>query len=106
MTSVGETTNMTLGDHIKELEQYSGTKIDVVILNKSGISRSILKKYRASHQLPVKNILNPNQIKRIKVISSALLSQDIYNKTDSDILERSMLKHDSKKLSKILQKII
>lgn len=103
MTSIGETTDMTLQDMIDELEKYIGAKaIDFVIVNSRELPDEIVKEYENNGQFPVKNVLNEEIQKRIKILNADVLAEELYVKSKSDMLHRSMLRHDSDKLGAVL----
>jgi uncharacterized cofD-like protein len=100
MTSFGETTGMNVQDHINEIEKYIGEKVlDYVIVNTGKIPEYAIV---AGRKEPVKIFIDEKTKKRIKVIAKNLLSKKIYVKPKADVLERSMILHDPKKLGKIL----
>jgi uncharacterized cofD-like protein len=100
MTSFGETIGMNVQDHINEIEKYIGEKVlDYVIVNTGKIPEYAIV---AGRKEPVKIFIDEKTKKRIKVIAKNLLSKKIYVKPKADVLERSMILHDPKKLGKIL----
>ncbi len=106
MTSRGETTNMGVQDLVDELERYTGTEIDTLVLNSQELPKEIIKEYEKDGQFPVNLDLDDVTKNRMKVLKANLLSEKIYTKTSSDILQRSMLKHDPDKLGALLINLI
>ncbi len=106
MTSVGETTGMNLGDHIAEIEKYTGAKIDIALVNSKEIPKAMIDEHKKSNQGLVKNTMTADQKKRIKVVTADLLSEEIYGKSSSDILQRSILRHSADKIASEVAKLI
>ena len=106
MTSFGETIGMTLGDHVAELEKYTDSKIDEVVANSGEMPMAILSEYRKNSEEPVKLELTNGQKKRIKITAADLISEEIYKKSDSDVLRRNPLRHDPNKLRKVILSMI
>jgi len=102
MTLNSQTHNFTAKDHLREIEKYSGKKVDKIIINQQPIPQSIIKAYQQQQEYPVKDDLQNNN----KVIRKNLLAQSTYQKPKSDTLKRSLLRHDSKKLANVLIKLI
>ncbi len=107
MTKFGQTTNYTAKDHLDDLEKYLGKGvIDTVVINKTQkFPPSILRRYKEEKAFLVKDGLG--KIKGLKIIKRDLVCcNKIYSKTQSDKLKRSLIRHDSDKLAKILFKLL
>ena len=104
MTKYGQTFGFRASDHIKALEKYIGENIQYVILNTGRIDDTSLAFYRKSHETPVVNDLNGNTY--FTVIKGNFLSNEISQKAVSDILVRSLIRHDSIKIADALMKIV
>lgn len=106
MTKFGETYNYSTKDHINDLERYIGKgQIDYCLINKSKIrSATVLKKYKEVNSTPVIDSLDP--IESVKILRKDLLSKKIFTKSKSDIVSRSLIRHDSKKLAKAIMSIV
>ncbi|MFH1254874.1 MAG: gluconeogenesis factor YvcK family protein [bacterium] len=104
MTKPGQTDGFSAVDYVNALEKYSGEgTIDYVIYNKEKPSEKILKKYlRQGESLVAAGDLSKNS--KIKILSHNLLSHKIYNAGKNDALAnlRSLIRHDSDKLAKII----
>ncbi len=99
-----ETKGMTLQDFIDEMEKYIGAKvIDTIVINSKELPVDVVKKYEDNGQFPVKTVLNET---RVKILQGDLLAEEPYKKSSSDILQRSMLKHDPDKLGALLINLI
>lgn len=88
VTQPGETNNFTVSQHVNILLKYLGNEgLDVVIANKSKISKALTDKYETREQkYPVRLDEKKLQEKGIKVISDKLYK-----------IEDSMIRHDSLK---------
>ncbi len=98
MTHYAQTHNYTALDHLLEVEKYSGRKPDFAIINNGKISKQVLEKYVQAQEYPVFDDLDEDQ----QVIRDDLLSKAITKQSKQDKVPRSLLRHDSQKLAKIL----
>lgn len=99
MTKKGQTDNFTAKDHVDELFNYIGRFPDFVLINSGSIKDSVLEWYEKSGEVLVKDNLNGECC---KIIRADVISNVDFNKDGSDILRRSVLRHDSKKLAMML----
>ncbi|MDP2736359.1 MAG: YvcK family protein [bacterium] len=104
MTKPGQTDNFTLVDYVKTLEKYLGRgAIDYVIYNKEKPDEKLLKKYlRQGENLVQAGDLR--QLLKIKFLGHNLLSHRVHRTAEGDALGnlRSLIRHDSDKLAKII----
>jgi uncharacterized cofD-like protein len=105
MTKSGQTSGYTAKDHITDLKTYFKRKIDFVIVNNGPIPGDIVKWYRDHHEKPVVNDLDHTSFTG-KIIENDVVDNVSIMKNKNDVLTRSILRHDSFKLSEILKKII
>lgn len=115
MTKYGQTTNYKTSDHLADLEKYLGKEIlDVVVVNKEKPSEKALRWYWESKEEMVGDDLDKkNKIykinktnKKLKVIRRDLISEAMIKKSPSDSLRRSLIRHNSEKLAKILTSLL
>ena len=104
MTKSGQTTNYSAHDHLKDLEKYLGKTPDVILVNNSPISSEVLKSYERYNEIKVENDLK-NRGDLAKVVEADLVDNKPIELDESDILYRSILRHDSKKVAAALKKI-
>lgn len=104
MTKYGQTYNFRASDHIRILEQYLGTSIDHILVNTAPLSPKALAIYAKSHEIPVVNDLDPHAYYHIT--KAALVSKTLYNKSSSDSLIRSLIRHDSELLAQVLVSLL
>lgn len=104
MTKFGQTYNFRASDHLNVLEKYLGQSVDYVVINSSPLSPKALAIYAKFHEIPVENDLNTRSYFRIT--AAPLVSKTIYAKAISDELIRSLIRHDSDKLAKVLVSLL
>ncbi len=107
MTKFGQTAGFKAGDFISEVEKYlSGRNLDYCILNKSNhFSKTMLSKYKEENAEPVEDDLKDYKGKT-KIVRKSVISNKIYQKPKGDILERSLIRHDSDKLAKAVVELL
>jgi len=99
MTKFGQTSSFTASDFVREINKYVGRNPDIVIINSSNdFPKNILAKYKLEKAVPVKDDLK--NIPKIRVIRKKMVSDKVYEKSPSDKLTRSLIRHDSAKLAK------
>ncbi len=103
MTKAGQTTNYKASDHIKDIYKYTGRYPDYVLVNNQKISPEILKIYRQNNEIPVEDDLK--MFNNIKILRDDLIDNRKITKDKSDIVYRSILRHDSEKITQVLKKI-
>jgi len=101
MTRHGQTDGYSAKKHLSELEKYLQAKIDYVLVNKSdAFPKRILKRYEEEMAYPVVDDFNGDG--KPKVVRGNFISKEIYEKSKSDKLVRSLIRHDSDKLAKAI----
>lgn len=102
MTRFGQTDGFSASDHLKEMEKFLGGEVfDYCLVNKKEtIPSKAIAWYRKNDTTPVRDDLNGNG--RLKVIRGNYVSSKIFQKSESDRLVRSLIRHDSQKLAKAL----
>lgn len=118
MTKFGQTNNFSVQDHVKVVQDYLGGNIlDYVVYNSQRPKNKILVDYEKRQECCVeffsnnKNFAfqnfyfsNTTNASRIRFIGADLLGK-VYEKKRGDILKRSLIQHDSDKLTSILLKL-
>lgn len=102
MTKFGQTVGFKASDFIIELEKYLHQKPDVVIVNNyKKIPTEIIEKYKQENAVLVEDDLNDfNKDGKMKIIRANIVSDEFYEKSKSDKLVRSLLRHDPEKLAR------
>lgn len=102
MTKFGQSVGYKASNFIDEIEKYIGKKPDFVLVNKSkNISAKVLKKYKLENAELVIDDLGKDGVVRADLVSS-----EIYQKPKSDKLVRSLIRHDSDKLAKVVLSLL
>lgn len=101
-TKFGQTYKYRLSDFVSEIEKYCKRKVDFILFNNSKYPKEILEKYLNENSEPVEN----NLLKDIRVISENLLAEEEIKSKKGDVLKRSLIRHDSQKIRKVIEKII
>lgn len=100
MTRFSQTYGFTASDHVKEIEKYLGGKLDFVLVNKGKIPTKILQLYKKEKGFPVRDDLKRKTY--FQLIKKNFLAPTIVIRQKGDVLKRSYLRHDSKKLAKTI----
>lgn len=104
MTKYGQTYNFTASDHIRTLERFIGKSIDYAIVNTEPIPKRALAVYAKYHEQPVVDDLPRRGY--YAVVRGAVASPVEVTKSSSDPLVRSLIRHDSERLSQVLINIL
>lgn len=102
MTKSGQTTDYKASDHVNDLIKYLGIEPHYILINNGVISSEILASYERYNEVRVINDLNKNGY---QIIEKDLVDVKKVEKNSSDILYRSILRHDSEKVADELKKI-
>ena len=89
MTKAGETSHLSAADHLERIIRY-GVKPDLMICSQAEVDLNILEKYLADGQHPV--VIDPERIAELGV---ELVVENL-------ITAPELIRHDSKKLAKLL----
>ncbi len=103
MTKLGQTPNYKAKDHVRDLENYIGRKIDYIIINNGTIPQNILKWYEDHGEKKVEDDIKEESY---QVIREDLIDRSEISKDKSDKLFRSILRHDSEKLAMVINKLL
>ncbi len=105
MTKAGQTTQYTGKDFLKDITSYLGREPEYIIAHEGSIPKMILDWYASHTEHPVKIDITKGNFKGT-IIEDDVISRS-YNKASSaDELTRSILRHDSDKLTELIMKII
>lgn len=103
MTKRGQTPSYSVMDHVQDLEKYLGKKISHIVLNKDPIQEKIVNYYKKWGESVVEDDVKNSSY---KVVRKDILSQQTFKQKKGDSVMRSILRHDSDKLAKVLHGII
>ncbi|MBD3363408.1 uridine diphosphate-N-acetylglucosamine-binding protein YvcK [Candidatus Dojkabacteria bacterium] len=103
MTKKGQTHWMKASDMVDEISKYSKRKPDYVLINNREIPEDILTKYKEDDEFPIKDNLNEDET--YKIFKEDLIGEKEIVRQSGDVLVRSLVRHDSEKLRKVLYDI-
>lgn len=103
MSKRGQTDGYTAQDHIDELYNYIGRYPDFVIINNSAVDKEIIEWYKGSGEVLIEDDLKE---KDYHVVRADLIGNTKYKKSVADSLKRSVLRHDSDKLARVVMSIV
>lgn len=104
MTKYGQTYGFKANDFVDEVEKYLGKDcLDFVLINNQKLPQDIIERYKAEKDAPVEDNLAK---KYYQVIRKDLLALDPIEKTPGDLLQRSLIRHDSDKLARAITTLV
>ena len=102
MTKWGQTTGMSLSEHVMELSRYLGRMPDIVIANNTALPDTLLQKYEQQKEYPV--MLDTDLLSGEVIVGDFLASEEIVL-SKGDVLKRSLIRHDADKLAHAIMKL-
>lgn len=99
MTKLGQTLGMGVSEHVAEITRYTGRVPDVVLVNTTPLPADLVGRYAAYQEYPV--VFNC-ETERYRVVPADLLASEVVQKSGGDVLRRSLIRHDSRKLARRL----
>lgn len=99
MSRSGQTIGMDVVDYLNEIVKYVGRSPESVILNTTAYPPELLEKYRDEGNYPVEAGEVENYT---KVVRGDFLMREKIKTQAGDVLERSLIRHDSDKLAKAI----
>ena len=96
MTRLGQTTGFGVTEMVGELERYIGRPLDHVLYNDTSLPAELLARYEADGEHPVENNIADDP----RVITGDLLASEQVVRAKGDVLKRSLIRHDSRKLAR------
>ncbi len=103
MTKAGQTLGMGVKEHLEEISNYIGKIPDTVIVNTGEFPDDLLEKYSIDNEYPVENNYKGSEC---TVIAADFLAKEEVKNSDGDVLKRSLIRHDSRKLARKLMELI
>jgi len=104
MSKKGQTRNLTQLGYLEIVEKYIGRDVDYFLINNGKIPTKAYERYLKKGEHIIADDLSPEEIKG-KIIRADLVATAPVVKDKGDKLERSLVRHDSKKLFRELNKI-
>jgi uncharacterized cofD-like protein len=100
MTKFGQTYGFTAKDHLQTIQRYVNNSVDAVVVNTAPLHKSALAAYAKTHDIPVADDVLPSR--GLTILRADVASRQVATKSKSDVLIRSLIRHDSGKLATIL----
>ncbi|MBT4434349.1 YvcK family protein [Candidatus Woesearchaeota archaeon] len=102
MNKNGQTTNFKVSNYLSQIKRFVGKDIfDHILINNATPSENLLRIY-AEEGTMVGNDLQDDP----RTIIANLISDEIISQKKSDVVKRSLIRHDSKKIAAELMKIV
>ncbi len=102
MTRANQTDGMSAREHVMGIEEALGKSVEYVIMNSAPIPEQTLKSYAKEHEYIVENDVTTDP----RVILEDVISEAAVGVKGGDALHRSLLRHDSEKLRRVLMKVL
>ena len=100
MNRKGQTTGFKVSDYLKEINRFIGADIfDYILVNSQKPSEELIAVYSEEGELV------ENDLKEDRVVLTSLLGEP-KGTLKKDLIKRSLIRHDSKKLARELMKIV
>ncbi len=107
MTKIGQTEGFKVSDFINEIEKYLGEgSINYAVVNSKKPSKDLVKIYKDVDKAELVEDDVGGTYRRAKIIRADLLSDTAFEKSSSDELKRSLIRHDPDKLAKVIYRIV
>jgi uncharacterized cofD-like protein len=103
MNKKGQTNHYAASNYVGEIEKYTGRAVDFIILNKAKIDKLLLTLYKDKEG---DRKVNDDLLKDERVFRLALVSKKDIIQRPEDQVERSLIRHDSDKLAKVIWGIV
>ncbi|OGG34435.1 hypothetical protein A2363_00650 [Candidatus Gottesmanbacteria bacterium RIFOXYB1_FULL_47_11] len=100
MTKYGQTYNFSAQNHVTVIGKFLGDAVDTVIVNRAPLSPQALAVYAKYHEYPVVDDLKTTR--RTAVLRADVAGRQMTRKSKSDVLVRSLIRHDSARLAKTI----
>ncbi|MFC1756191.1 uridine diphosphate-N-acetylglucosamine-binding protein YvcK [Patescibacteria group bacterium] len=104
MNKYGQTYDFKMSDYVAEIYKYLGAYPDYVLVNTAPMPKDILRRYKEEKGFPPEDDLK--ETKKYEVIRAKLLAGEAVKRKTGDIVKRSLIRHDSKKLASVLVKLL
>ncbi|MBT6774219.1 YvcK family protein [Candidatus Woesearchaeota archaeon] len=102
MNRKGQTTSFKATDHLKELRKFIGKDVfDSIVINNGLPPGDLVEAYAQEGNLVINDFAEDE-----RVICTDLLSHELKERQNGDLLKRNLIRHDHKKLSQVLMGIV
>jgi len=104
MTKWGQTYGFTAKDHIDEIIKYTDRVPDYIFMNNTPLPLEILEIYANDNEIPVED--NLQETGDYNIVRGDFVNSMMVEKSSSDKLKRSLIRHDSDKLAKAIMNLL
>lgn len=94
-TKAGQTEGYAATDHVREVERYAGRPLDAILVSENGFPQEALERYAKEGECPVEDDLGED----LRVVRAEIASVAIVPPLPEDPVPRSLIRHDSDKLT-------
>jgi uncharacterized cofD-like protein len=106
MTRPNQTAGFNVSDFADEIERYVGAPfLDYVIYNTERPSKSLLERYAVEGDDPVEYDPAVLRDQHYEAVGEPLISRITFKQNPNDKLKRTLIRHDSDKLARIIMRI-
>jgi uncharacterized cofD-like protein len=102
VTKYGQTHDFGALDHVLEVEKYIKRPLNFILVNSTKIPGKTMQAYRAEQAYRVLDDLGSDG----RVVREDLISDILVGKVAGDKVKRSLVRHDSEKLRRVIENII
>jgi uncharacterized cofD-like protein len=103
MTKAGQTTDMGVAEHVAEITRYIKRAPDYVLVNTGVLPADLLQKYAQDNEYPVAFNYEANDC---RIVPADMLAGEVVQTASGDILKRSLIRHDPRKLARKIMDIV
>ena len=103
MTKAGQTTGMGVAEHVAEISRYLGRIPDAVLVNTGILPSDLLERYAVDGEYPVAFNYEAHDC---RIIPADMLAGEVIETASGDMLKRSLIRHDPRKLARKIMDIL
>jgi len=101
-TKAGQTDGYSASRHVEEITRYAGRRPDTILMHTGAFPADVLALYAEESELPIADDLGNDP----SVVRGSFADVIVAEKVPGDILPRSLIRHDSKKLATALEALL
>lgn len=101
-TKAGQTQGYGAAKYVDEITRYAGRTPDTILLSTSSFPKEALARYASEGEYPVVDDLGDDP----RVMRNDLASASVIEKTASDVVSRSLIRHDSAKVAEAIKSLL
>jgi uncharacterized cofD-like protein len=102
MSRYGQTHGFSTSELVAEVSRYVGREPDFVLVNSTPLPTAVLGRYADHKEFPISDTLG----ERPGVFRTDLLASEVIEKSDGDVLRRSLIRHDPDKVAQALHTLL